>query len=442
MQEAERVTRAGHVAVNTSELDAAQLADHALRLAASGATAIIMVDPVAADTFSQACEQAGAAYRIPNAALVAEAFNGGDVASLCDAEEAEALRQAESDQEQASKRLLASLGVHDVFDVAVELAAGQADREPIPTGLSTLDAALGGGFPTGGLVTCGGVSSTGKTTMVLQIADHMASCGHRVLLVTVEQGRHELVAKSLSRIMRKLPTRNGGHYIASSADIQRSVVRDRWGQPMQDAFVTACTDYTERIAPNLRIMETDRQPSTSEIRRAAEAIEKQYGTAPVVMVDYLQLLAPASDRMTERQAIDHNVMDLRHLARDMRTCVVAISSLNRSSYSEGVTLESFKESGAIEYGSDVLLGLQPRGMASEVESVKPDEQKRKARSIMDGFKGRSIREAEVRVIKNRAGAVPKEGAPLTYEAICNLFEADVEASTDASGAAQKPRIRL
>lgn len=437
-QEAERVRQAGYIGVSISEFDAAQIADHALRLAREGTTAVVMLDSVAAGSFIQTCEQAGAAYRVPDTSLVVEAFKpGGDVPGLCEAEESEALRQAEEDRESAGKRLLASLGVHDVFDVALELAAGQADRVPIPTGISSLDTILGGGFPTGGLVTLGAVSSTGKTTLCLQVADHMAASGRPVLFVTVEQGRHELVAKSLSRLMREIPTRNGGHYVASSADIQNAEARAEWGEPMQGAFVTACTRYTNEIAPNLRIMEMNRQPTTADIRKAAQAIANQYGTAPVVFVDYLQLLSPASERLSERQAVDRNVMDLRHLARDMRTCVVAISSLNRSSYSEGVTLESFKESGGIEYGSDVLLGLQPRGMGSEVGSVRIEEQKRKARSVIDGFKGRVVREAEVKVLKNRAGAVPQEGAPLTYEAVCNRFEADTTAKSE-----QKPRVRL
>lgn len=435
-QEAAQVSRAGYEVVSTAGLDAGQLASHALTLARERMTAVVMLDDAAAEAFAEACAEAGASYRVPHPVKVAEAFAGGDVSELCGSEMAEALRNAEADREAANKRMLSKLGVHDVFDVAIELAAGQADREPIPTGLSTLDAALGGGLPTGGLVTLGAVSSTGKTTLCLQVADHMAASGRPVLFVTVEQGRHELVAKSVSRIMRQLPTRNGGHYVASSAEIQSAKAREAWGAPMQDAFTKACTDYANRVAPNLRIMETDRQPSTADIRKAAEAMARLFGTAPVVFVDYLQLLAPADKRMTERQAVDRNVMDLRHLARDMRACVVAISSLNRASYSEGVTLEAFKESGAIEYGSDVLLGLQPRGLGAEVDSVKVDEQRRKARSVIEGFKGKAIREAEVKVLKNRAGAVTPDGAPLTYEAVCNLFTAD-PAPTE-----RRQRVRL
>ena len=163
-------------------------------------------------------------------------------------------------------------------------------------------------------------------------------------------------------------------------------------------------------------------------------MQEHMGVAPCVFVDYLQLLAPASDRMTERQAVDHNVMDLRHLARDLQTCVFVISSLNRASYSEGVTQEAFKESGAIEYGSDLLLGMQPRGLTERLEAVPESKQKREARKAEREFKGMANREVEVRVLKNRGGAVPSDCVPLDYSAVCNLFTCGT-----AKKSAQRPK---
>ena len=40
------------------------------------------------------------------------------------------------------------------------------------------------------------------------------------------------------------------------------------------------------------------------------------------------------------------------------TPVIAISSLNRENYKSGISMTAFKESGGIEYSSDVLIGLQ------------------------------------------------------------------------------------
>ena len=423
----------------------------AVRLAGLGSTAIITTDAWAADDMEAACIAAGTAYKVLPEWVFADemelAFGDAKQSTegqealfeICTKERDEAVRRYEADRAQAAERLLEKLGVHDVTDVALEISTGGADRERIPTGLANLDAIMGGGLPMGGLVTLGAVSSTGKTTLCLQVADHIAASGRPVLFVTVEQGRHELVAKSISRIMRKLPTRNGGWYSASSADIRSAAARESWGEPMVKAFSTACAEYARTIAPNLRIMEVDRQPSTADIRKAVECMAAQRGTAPIVFVDYLQLLKPANDRMTERQAVDGNVTDLRqNIAREYGTCVVLISSLNRASYSEGVNLEAFKESGSIEYSSDVLLGLQPLRMEDELAAVKESEQKRKSREIMGAYKSKSVRDTEVKVLKNREGAVPREGARLTYHAISNLFEDAGSAGNDERD--QLPRL--
>ena len=42
--------------------------------------------------------------------------------------------------------------------------------------------------------------------------------------------------------------------------------------------------------------------------------------------------------------------------------VLGISSFNRDNYNNPVGMQSFKESGAIEYSSDVLIGLQFKGV--------------------------------------------------------------------------------
>ena len=52
------------------------------------------------------------------------------------------------------------------------------------------------------------------------------------------------------------------------------------------------------------------------------------------------------------------MMELKRLSRDYKLPLIGISSFNRDSYTEAVSMKSFKESGAIEYSSDVLMGLQ------------------------------------------------------------------------------------
>ena len=88
--------------------------------------------------------------------------------------------------------------------------------------------------------------------------------------------------------------------------------------------------------------------------------------------------------------------------------MIAISSFNRASYSEKVTLEAFKESGAIEYGSDVLIGLQLKGAGSK--NFDSTEEKKK-----------DPREVELVILKNRNGKTG-DTIPYRYYPMFNYFE--------------------
>ena len=112
---------------------------------------------------------------------------------------------------------------------------------------------------------------------------------------------------------------------------------------------------------------------------------------PIVIIDYLQILAPYSDRATDKQNTDKAVMELKRISRDYKTAVIGVSSFNRANYKEAVTMEAFKESGAIEYSSDVLIGLQLKGAGSK--DFNATEAKKK-----------NPREIELIILKNRNGS--------------------------------------
>ena len=344
---------------------------------------------------------------------------------------AETVETAKESQEAAYAATLAKLRVLDPVEVAGSIYTLENARDPIPTGIAGLDRALGGGLPSRGLVATGAVSSVGKTTLWVQIADNLAARGRTVLFVTVEQSAEEIVAKSISRLISATPRPNGGRMWASSQAVMNRAERDRWAVEDPDktaALLAACERYNgivyrEDGTRALHIMEAASQPTVADIRTAAEKIARHNGESPVVIIDYLQLLAPEAghERDSDKQTVDRNVMALRQMARDMETCVSVISSLNRASYNGTVSLESFKESGAIEYATDVLLGLQPRGMESELEDKGEQTAKREAKKLMRDFKANERRECEVVVLKNRNGRVWRDGVPLVYEAVSNLF---------------------
>ena len=291
-------------------------------------------------------------------------------------------------------------------------------EEPTPTGLRGLDRALDGGLRRGVYV-LGAISSLGKTTLAVQVADHVAEAGRPVLFVTIEQSAQEIVAKSITRMMRREVSGPDG--LMSTRTLMSRSKRDGFSASRLEALDGVCLAYADRIAPHLRILEGTRQPRVSDVEEAARAMAAHDGQPPVVFIDYLQLLAPDSDRLTEKQATDRNMMALRQMARDLRTTVFVISSLNRSSYSGSINLDSFKESGGIEYGADVLLGLQPYRMGEQLEGVVETKRRAEANGILRRMKARAERPCEIVVLKQRSGAVPDRGIPVTFHPVCNLF---------------------
>lgn len=453
LQEAASVEAHQYAAIAASECDPANVALQASQQD-DVCTAVVVLDGDAAQEWCEAFEAAGAPCR----AVVGErrqeyaaalATGGDGLFELLRQDYADAWDAREADRLKAEEKVLNAAHVYDTMNVAFDIAAGMADRQPIPTGIGILDAATGGGLPEGGLTVIGAGSSSGKTTLCVQIADHMAASGMPVLFVTVEQSRHEIVAKSLSRMMRLSKDRYGGYHVASMGHILSTEKRRAWDSDKTEAFNACCATYAQKIAPHMHIMEMDGQPTVDDIRKAVDAVAKvdapqysgrdfmgcdDYSPKPVVIIDYLQLLGAKDERMTDRKAVDVNVMELRQMARQLNTAVVVISSINRQSYNEGAGMEAFKESGAIEFSADLALMLQPRGWSDRVKAKSDKEARDKAREALAEYKDKASREAEIVILKNRSGAVPSKPVPLLFDAMCNLFTEDASAASEGKGA--------
>ena len=262
------------------------------------------------------------------------------------------------------------------------LFSGELDRY-IPTGFKTLDTILDGGlYP--GLYTIGAISSLGKTTLCLQIADYIAARGADVLIISLEMSAAELMLKSLSRLTNQ----------AGRAGIEyREIVRSRGGARQDPGGVIAAARriYREQIAPRVYIREGVGTVKAEDVREYIAAHIAETGAAPAaVIVDYLQALQPADPRQSDKQAIDNSVLTLKRASRDYNLPVLAISSLNRANYQREVSFEAFKESGAVEYGSDVVIGLQYAGTGSPEFDIKAAARQ-------------EPREIELHVLKNRFG---------------------------------------
>lgn len=281
----------------------------------------------------------------------------------------------------------------------------------IPTGFPRLDRALDGGLYEG-LTILGAVSSLGKTTFLLQLADQIAQSGRDVLFITLEMPRRELLAKSVSRLT----------YLRGRSDRLAKTSRGvalgrRWGSYSQEerALLESCLEEYRSFAGRLYFREALGSLTAEDVRRMVEEHLRMTGNTPVVCLDYLQILAPLEPRATDKQNTDRAVFELKRLSRDFRLPVVAISSLNRDSYTSSISMRAFKESGAIEYSSDVLLGLQ----FAEVSRM--EEEGEVSLSRLDACRKKDVREVELKILKNRGGPAGQT-LSFSYRPRFNFFE--------------------
>lgn len=261
------------------------------------------------------------------------------------------------------------------------------NRKSIKTGIESIDKALGGGlYP--GLYTIGAIPSLGKTTLVHQIADNIASQDIDVLYFSLEMGRNELMLKSISREMFLIDKIEA----VTTREIEQGIYNNA-------VFSQALEKYKDKTASNIEIFEGNFKTDINTIKNKVKANVEVRNKKPVVFIDYLQILKSANNKMSDKQANDFNVTELKKLSRDYNIPIIVISSLNRANYSTSIGFESFKETGAIEYGSDVIIGLQLKS----VDAVEKSKTESERRNKINDLKARNPRDVEFVVLKQRNG---------------------------------------
>lgn len=316
-----------------------------------------------------------------------------------------AIKRAEEHTARASKPDNITDYLDNVFARDIEKLEQYTE---IKTGFANLDGKIGSLYP--GLYTIGAVSSLGKTTFTHQIADQIAESGHDVLFFSLEQSRFELASKSISRRTAQIDQKT-----ASSA------LSIRKGNLTQEVL-KAYEEYKEAVKDRLSIIEGNFETNIDTIKNTVERYIQQNRVKPVVVVDYLQVIQNSPDKkVTTREAIDIIVTELKRLSRDKDIAVIVISSLNRTNYLSPIDFESFKESGGIEYTSDVVWGLQLQVMNEAI--FDKDKSIKEKRERIRQAKAERCRKIEFVCLKNRYG-ISSFKIGFNYYPEFDLFEID------------------
>ena len=307
------------------------------------------------------------------------------------------------------------------------LMTGEIERfkDDKKTGFANLDAQAGGLY--GGLYVLAAISSLGKTSFALQLADQLAERGNDVIFFSLEQSKLELVSKSLARR-------------TAQKDIEKAVtsLSIRKGYLPQQVL-DAAQEYKEAVADRISIVEGNFSCNISFIGDYIRQYIRRTGTRPIVFIDYLQILQPTADtrRQSTKETVDNTVTELKRISRELDLTMVIISSVNRANYMQPIDFESLKESGSIEFTADVIWGLQLQCLNDELFTQ--EKKTKEKRDKVKQAKAENPRKIELCCLKNRYG-IANYSCFFEYYPANDLFKEQSAAAADFSAIAAQGRI--
>ena len=292
--------------------------------------------------------------------------------------------------------------------------------EPVPTGIAEIDKVIGGGFMRQQIMFLGAAPGAGKTSLSQWIFEGMAQKGHSVIYINLEMSREQLLSRSLARVIRN---ENPLSTINSSCILQGY----RWNKNQRAAILHAIEIYKETIAARLIYnpdeMTTDIDALLNYLEDEAIRAERAHMKAPLVVLDYLQLLTgrPREDVV---EALKRAVTGLKKFAIRHNTFVLAIIANNRESNRTGeASMESARDTSAIEYGADLQFALTFTACHKRPGTVgklpKPSELTKEQRKYIT-----------LCIVKGRGGGVGDyvdlkfDGATMTYTPMQKVKESE------------------
>ena len=211
----------------------------------------------------------------------------------------------------------------------------------VHSGYSDLDQKTAGLQP-GDLIIIAGRPSMGKTSLALNIAEHVGmEAGLPVAIFSMEMGAAQLTMRLLGSV--------------GKLDQHKM----RIGQ-LEDEDWPKLTNALGVLNEAPIFIDEGSALNSYEVRARARRLHRQQGKLGLIVIDYIQLMSSANEQSTENRATEVSEISrsLKALAKELNVPVVALSQLNRSVESrpdKRPMMSDLRESGAIEQDADVIM---------------------------------------------------------------------------------------
>ena len=211
----------------------------------------------------------------------------------------------------------------------------------VPSGFVDLDR-MTSGLQQGELIIVAGRPSMGKTTLVMNMAEHIALSEKKAVGVfSMEMSGPQLAMRMIGSVGRV-----DQHELRSG-----TFKEDDWPK---------LVDAVGKLNEAQLFIDDTAGLNVLELRSRARRLHRQCGGLALVIVDYLQLMSGTAGSRDENRAteIAEISRSLKSLAKELRIPVVALSQLNRSVDSrqdKRPMMSDLRESGALEQDADLIL---------------------------------------------------------------------------------------
>ena len=283
--------------------------------------------------------------------------------------------------------------LHDAFERFERLSSAEHELRGVRTGFKSLDDILGG-FQNSDLIIIAARPSVGKTALALDIARRTATeHGTPVGIFSLEMSADQLVDRIVAAQSR------------TDSSIIRKGVRTQSGTWREDVFKNIRDALDDLSRTPIYI---DDQPGNTimKMRSATRKLKIEKGLK-LLIVDYLQLMAPSTARTSDSmvQQVTEISRSLKHLARELNIPVIALSQLSRAVESRGgkPKLSDLRDSGSIEQDADLVMFIH-----SDQDDIRDESGKMK-----------EIQRKELIIAKHRNG--PLGVATLDFHTRFNTF---------------------
>jgi replicative DNA helicase len=212
----------------------------------------------------------------------------------------------------------------------------------LPCGIAPLDERLDGFHP-GNLIVIGGRPVMGKTILSMNIAEG-------IVLLSQRPGTYFTLEVPLAELHRRLVvSQTMGPGVAES--------KVKRGDPLTAAEMTSLRRAADQVSATPLTLEFSPRITIGEIRSRLRRHASKHGPPSVVVVDHVGL---AGTRHLGNRTVELSefVIDLKTMAIDFDTTVIAVAQLNRSLESRNnkrPMLSDLRETGELEQSADIVI---------------------------------------------------------------------------------------